>query len=58
MSKNGLAPYVKLFRHVTSRKNQFILVHDTKTPIGTSLPVMGEFPPVIENNHRCYDRLS
>ena len=30
-------------RHVTSRDTRFILVHDNRTPIGSKLPIMGEF---------------
>ena len=32
----------KMVCYVTSRDTQFILVHDNRTPIGTSLPIMGE----------------
>ena len=30
-------------RHVTSRDTRFISVHDNRTPIGSKLPIMGEF---------------
>ena len=33
-----------LLRHVTSRDTRFISVHDNRTPIGSKLPIMGEFP--------------
>ena len=46
MSKSGslryLTPHVTP-RHVTSRDTQFILVHNNKTLVATSLPIMGEF---------------
>ena len=32
-----------LLRHVTSRDTRFISVHDNRTPIGSKLPIMGEF---------------
>ena len=42
MLKSGSLRHVTS-RHVTSRDTRFISVHDNRTPIGSKLPIMGEF---------------
>ena len=39
-------------RHVTSRDTRFISVHDNRTPIGSKLPIMGEFI-YLKDDFRC-----
>ena len=42
LRKSGLLRHVTS-RHVTSRDIQFISVYDNRTPIGSKLPIMGEY---------------